>query len=437
MLDWMDIVNLIGVIAGLTIVLMGLFFAISVPILKRPDRSYIVIIFLILTAYISSDLISQFSLILGGSERMALSKAAIFFESFFSSLCMPFLTMYILTCAGKKILTDLYMILTAAMWLIYFFILCCTQFTDKIYYFTPDNVYHRGPLYPLLLTPPLILMLINLLCLFRNRDRLSKRQFQTFLIYIIIPIICMVIQMLWYGLLMVVLGSAVAAAFMLWSMIREHMDIYIRQRVEIADQRIGIMMLEMRPHFLYNTLTSIYYLCEQDSKKAQQVTKDFAAYLRMNFNAISKSDTIPFSEELEHTKAYLGVEMARFEDGLFVEYDFDQTPIFHIPPLTLQPIVENAIKHGLDPEYDALRIVISVKQTPAGNMITVEDNGQGINEISPDQISGAEKGPDTDRPHIALKNIRERLSLMCNGTLTISPREGGGTRVEIFIPSTE
>lgn len=422
MLDWIGIINLIGVVSALTIAVMGLLFSLSVPFLRKPDRTYIIITFSLLVIYTASDLTSQLSLAFGGEGLTMLSKAAIFSESFFSSVCMPILTMYIVTCAGKRVASDPFVRCNTIIWLVYFILLAATQFTDEIYYFTADNVYQRGALYPLLLTPPLLLMLSNLLCLYVNKGDLTKRQCVAFLCYILITAFCMVIQMMCYGLLMLVLGTAVAAGFMLYFMIREQVYQYVRQQEEITNQRISIMMLEMRPHFIYNILTSIYYLCEQDVKKAQRVTKDFAAYLRMNLKALGKNDTVPFSEDLQHTKAYLGVEMARFEESLHVEYAFDKTPVFRIPTLTLQPIVENAIKHGLDTERDALHIVIRVQQNDEGNTITVEDDGQGFHDS------------DNDEPHIALNNIRERLKLMCGGSLTIRPRENVGTVVTIFIP---
>ena len=178
----------------------------------------------------------------------------------------------------------------------------------------------------------------------------------------------------------------------------------------------------MRPHFIYNTMTSIYYLCDQDPKKAQQVTLDFTSYLRKNFTAIAREEPIPFSEELEHTRAYLAVEQAQFEDRLFVEYDTPHTH-FRLPPLTLQPIVENAVKHGMDPDGEPLRIAIRTRETEEGSQITVEDNGGGFDPR------------ENDGSHIALANIRERLKMMCRGKLDILPRKGGGTAVKVTIPA--
>ena len=180
------------------------------------------------------------------------------------------------------------------------------------------------------------------------------------------------------------------------------------------------MVLQMRPHFIYNTMTSIYYLCKQDSDKAQQVILDFTSYLRSNFTAVAREDTVAFSEEMEHTRAYLAVEQVRFEGRLFVEFDTPYTS-FRIPPLTLQPIVENAVKHGVDPDMDPLHITVRTRKSSHGNEIIVEDNGPGF-------------GPsDNADPHIALNNIRERLKIMCNGSLHISAREGGGTVVTIVV----
>ena len=195
---------------------------------------------------------------------------------------------------------------------------------------------------------------------------------------------------------------------------------YLKQKEELANQKASLAVLQMRPHFIYNTMTSIYYLIEQDAPKAQQVTLDFTDYLRKNFTAIAKEGTIPFAEELEHTRAYLAVEQVRFEGKLFVEFDTPYTS-FRLPPLTLQPIVENAVKHGVDPDLDPLTIRIQTREVKNGVEITVADTGPGFGV------------KDNDEPHIALANIRERLEMMCKGTLTVSEREGGGTVVSIFV----
>ena len=181
------------------------------------------------------------------------------------------------------------------------------------------------------------------------------------------------------------------------------------------------MVLQMRPHFIYNTLASIHSLCRLDPRKARQITMDFTNYLQRNFNAVASDSTIPFSTELEHTRAYLAVEQALFDDLLVVEYD---TPFTHfrLPPLTMQPIVENAVKHGMDPDSDPLHISIRTQHTDSGTEIIVQDNGSGFDPS------------DDSRPQTALDNIRQRLEMMCDGKLDLMSCDGGGTTVTVTIP---
>jgi len=195
---------------------------------------------------------------------------------------------------------------------------------------------------------------------------------------------------------------------------------YLAQKEEAAQQQARIAVLQMRPHFIHNTLTSIYYLCAKDPGKAQQAILNFSRYLQNNFDAIVEEGAVPFTEELEHAKAYLAVEQACHEGQLLVELD---TPVtfFRIPPLTLQPIVENAVKHGLDPDSEPLRIAITTRDTGPGVEIAVADTGPGF--TPPDEGQG-----------FALENIRGRLKAQCDGTLAIEAPEEGGTKATIFIP---
>ena len=203
---------------------------------------------------------------------------------------------------------------------------------------------------------------------------------------------------------------------------------YREQKEEAARQRARAAVLQMRPHFIHNTLMSIYYLCAQDPQKAQNVIRDFSRYLQSNFTAIAKDGTIPFAEELEHTKAYLAVEQARYEGRLFVEFNTPDT-FFRVPPLTLQPIVENAVKHSSrasrdNDEHPPIRIAIRTRKYAGYSEIAVEDNSGGFSVDA----------PDGDAPHVGLQNVRERLALMCGGTLDISPIPGG-TAVVVRVPA--
>ncbi len=419
MSGWQEFPNLNLSAAALLMMLQGLFVVIIIPGVDRWSKRFFIAFFAFLAlcagAYLTDVLVSR-------DPGLALAeRVAVYLESLLSSILMPMLTVYLLHCCHEDWRTSALFRIVMALWIVYFTLLNITQFTTFIYYITPDNKYFRGPWYPLLLVPPVAIMLVNLVGVVHRRSKLSQKYFRAFLIYLLVPMAAMLIQMLVYGLLFIGIGMAISALLMFGIILSDQMEQYLCQQREIAHQRASIMVLQMRPHFIHNTMTSIYFLCEQDPKKAQRVTMDFNTYLRKNFTAIVSEEPIPFSEELEHTKAYLAVEQAQFEDRLFVEYDTPHTT-FRLPPLTLQPIVENAVKHGMDPDSEPLRIAIRTRSTDSGSIILVEDNGPGFEPA------------DDHAPHIALVNIQERLEMMCGGRLTILPREGGGTVVKVTIP---
>jgi signal transduction histidine kinase len=422
MIGAIDLVNFSAAVTGFVIVLLGLFFTLTVSYLERWTRRFFIVLFSVAAAYVVSDLLSQVSLLFLGPDYSVLSRIAVFCESLFSSMLMPMMTLYLLHCSGERRKRTPIFSSMVTLWLVYAALLIFTQFTTEIYSISRDNVYQRGPWYFVLLVPPAAMMALNLASLLVRRGRLSKRQRLAFAIYLLVPLCCMLIQMFSYGFLMIVIGTSLSVMIMFIFILLDQVDHSIRQQQENAAQQASIAVLQMRPHFIYNTLMSIYYLCRQDAEKAQQVILDFSSYLRKNFTAIAKEDTIPFTEEVEHTRAYLAVEQARFQDKLLVEFDTSFTA-FRVPPLTLQPIVENAVKHGLDPELEPLFISIRSCLQDGYAEIIVDDSGPGF------------KPTDDNEPHIALANISKRLKMMCGGEMTISCRDCGGTIVRIRIPA--
>ncbi len=196
-----------------------------------------------------------------------------------------------------------------------------------------------------------------------------------------------------------------------------------KKEEELRNAKVTTMMNQIRPHFIYNTLSSVYVLCRDDPPRAMEVIQDFTAYLQANFTAISATSLIAFTDELRHTKAYLAVEAIRYGDKLTVEFDTQHTA-FRLPALTLQPLVENAVKHGLGKGIGPEHITVRTRSEDDRAVITVEDDGPGIGPASEDSEA-----------HIGLRNVRERLELMCGGTLEYAARPGGGTAVTVTIPS--
>ncbi len=195
------------------------------------------------------------------------------------------------------------------------------------------------------------------------------------------------------------------------------------KEAELRNVRITSLMQQIRPHFIYNTLTSIYVLCRDNPVMAMQVVQDFTAYLQANFTAIAATEPIPFSEELRHTKSYLAVESLRYGDRLSVVFDTKHTA-FRLPALTLQPLVENAVKHSLGQARGAtVRITVMTRAENGWSVITVSDNGPGL---APSK--------DASEFHIGLQNVRDRLQMMSGGSLELQSTPSVGTTVTVRIP---
>ena len=406
--------------AVLVMMALGILFSATLPATDRWSKRYFIILFsLLLMCSVACFLATLF----WEDPRMAAAERIVyFFEGLLLSSLMFMPTVFLLHSCGEKFKSSLLFKAVAALLAVYYMMFIAGQFTDAVYYVTQNNHYIRGPLFALWLSPLVLILILNIAGLIKRRNKLSKRYFTALLLYLLPMTISIFFHMFLEADIYVVLCMVLFALIMFGLILADNMDQYMRQQREIANQKASINVLQMRPHFIYNTMMSIYYLCKQDSDKAQQVTLDFTSYLRKNFTAIASEDTIPFRDELEHTRAYLAVEQAQHEDRLFVEFDTPHTQ-FRLPPLTLQPLVENAVKHGMDPDGDPLHISVITRRTKGGSEIIVGNDGARYDPA------------DDNEAHIALNNIRQRLEMMCKGTLEITPHEEGGTTVKVTIPN--
>ena len=419
LMHWYDILGFSFGGAILVIMALGIVFSAFMPSLDKWGKRYFITLFSLMFLCAVSCFLA---LIFWYDPTMAAVERVIYiFEDVFlpSALFMP--AIFILHCCGENVKKSPMFWSAAGLLFAYYVITTVAQFTDVYFYVTPDNGFVRGPLWALSLMPMAAILIVNIAGVIRRRKKLSKKYFSGLLLYLIPMTLTMILHMFIAIEIFVVSGMALFALIMYGLILSDNVEHYMNQQREIANQRANIMVLQMRPHFIYNTMTSIYYLCDQDPQLAKQVTMDFTTYLRKNFAAIASEDTIPFAEELEHTRAYLAVEQAQFDDTLFVDFDTPHT-MFRVPPLTLQPIVENAVKHGMVSCNDPIHIYVRTRKTDRINEIVVEDDGPGF------------KPADDNEPHIALGNIRHRLKMMCGGDLLISTRAGGGTSVKVIVP---
>ena len=202
---------------------------------------------------------------------------------------------------------------------------------------------------------------------------------------------------------------------------------YQQVQKELYEAKVNVMVSQIRPHFMYNALSSIAILCKLDPDTAYEATVTFSDYLRGNMDSLKQTAPVPFETELEHLKKYMYIEKLRFDDKLNIEYDIGDTD-FEIPLLSIQPLVENAVKHGVGMKEEGGTVKISTKETESAHEVIIEDDGVGFDP--------AEK-KDDGRSHIGMENTKKRLKDMVGGDVIIQSEPGKGTTVRVIIPKKE
>ena len=198
----------------------------------------------------------------------------------------------------------------------------------------------------------------------------------------------------------------------------------LRNEKEQARLRMAVMVSQMQPHFLYNSLAVIEALCEEDPRLAAEATNAFSNYLRENMDFADRSSPIPFLEELNHIKTYVWLEKLRFPNKLKMEYDIRCTAFF-VPALSVQPMVENAIKHGICRSRSGGTVRLCSFETERHYNVIVSDDGTGFD---------VRKMTDDSRQHLGIRNTGYRIREMVGGSLDIVSAPGKGTTVTIRIP---
>ena len=227
-------------------------------------------------------------------------------------------------------------------------------------------------------------------------------------------------KMIFGGMLVIVI------AFGIYTIIFSYkMSLRTKQaEAELKDKSVAVMISQIQPHFLYNSLNSIAELCVVDPKRAEKATIDFSRYLRGNMGALGETKAIEFEDELKHLSHYIELEKLRYGDDLQFEYNIQETA-FTLPALTVQPLVENAVNHGIRYHKMQGRVKISSCSDSDNYYVIIEDDGVGFNP---------EEYPNDGRKHIGIANVKYRLEVICDGSVDIQSEKGKGTVVTIRIP---
>lgn len=199
--------------------------------------------------------------------------------------------------------------------------------------------------------------------------------------------------------------------------------IIARQEVELTESRTKIAMSQIKPHFIYNCLAVIQVLIRKDPEMAVESIGHFSKFLRTSMDSVDKKTMVPFEEEMETIHNYLYLEKLRMQDKLSVE-EVLSVRDFLVPPLSIQPIVENAVKHGIREKMNGGTVFIKSYELNQEFIVEIKDDGVGINE----------KEEQEARNHVGMCNVQERIQRICGGYLDVETELGKGTCVRLHFP---
>ena len=298
-------------------------------------------------------------------------------------------------------------------------------FSPLAFSFSSYGHFLPGPLNPCCLILSALLLLYCFYLTFREFRPKTKKE--TWIPVFVLLLICLAVVLddtLEYNELSVsfltiavTIGCIMYYIWLHLQFVREH------ERALRAEHRIQIMMTQIQPHFLFNTLSAIRALCIKDPETAVRTIGLFSTYLRRNLESLDQAELIPLAKELEHTRVYTEIETIRFPH-IRIVYDI-RDEACSVPALTIQPLVENAIRYGARSREEGIVKIIAFREDHA-HLIVIEDNGIGFDPQAVKSTGGT---------HIGIRNVRERLAQMCGGTMEIRSKQNEGTKIIIRIPA--
>lgn len=299
-----------------------------------------------------------------------------------------------------------------------------TIFTGGMVVIDSHNHYAHGPLYPIYMAMYFVLIVLIIIGFiqfgrhFRRQNRVSLYAIMTFIIG---------------GILMQELSEAyIRTAYLViaigLALLYIHVSELFQMRTddELRQKNYEIMVSQIKPHFLFNSLSVVREIYQDDVDEGDEALVEFSQFLRYNIDVLSKEAMVDFAGEMGNVERYLDLQKLRFGDSLEISYDIESTD-FKVPSLSIQPIVENAVNHGARKNtLGKGKVTITSKEFDDHYEISVIDNGPGFN---PDDITH-----DDDKVHVGIENVRERLKIAGNGELKYDSVIGKGTTATLIIP---
>lgn len=302
-----------------------------------------------------------------------------------------------------------------------------TQFYPLLYRFDETNHYMRCDWFFLSQVIAFLGVALELVMLTKYRTSFEKNKLIVLYIYLLMPVIALIWQLFFYGIsLLQIMNTISLMCLFMVDAFRQTRKLVEKER-ELNDMKIQVVLSQIKPHFMYNVLNTITYLCDKDASVAKKALYDFSMYLRGNLDSLTSRALVPLDRELDLVEHYLSLQKLRMGDELNIIYDIEDNG-YMLPPMTLEPFVENAVAHGLAKADEGGTLSIRTRLGEQNHEITIRDDGVGFDPAS------YRIGGEGEHQSIGIENVRKRLWSMCKGTVTISSEKGKGTTVLICIP---
>lgn len=390
---------------------------------KQPFR-YIWVIDLLTVGLLISDILAITHRGNTSTEGYYVVRAANFFNFFFVysiTLYMSFFVEHLFEQKDKKIRRLLAVKIISITTLVFNLI---NLFIPFVYSFDEQNRYFRKSGWYVNAFGQLIAIIMLATVVYELRKEVESSVYWMVIIDILMPLIATIVQVFIYGIAITNIAIGVTQ-LLLFMILYRYQELKIRETdMQLSEYNAKLILTQVQPHFTLNALSTIQYLCKHDSEAAFEAISDFSIYLRNNMEFATITEMIPFEKELAHIEKYVSIERRRFGDRINVVYDIKEKD-FGIPPLSVQPLVENAIKHGISKKRGGGTVELSAWRGANDIHIVVKDDGVGFD---------MDKPFSNDRVHLGLAIVKDRVKKKCGGDVVITSAENKGTVCEIIIP---
>lgn len=314
-------------------------------------------------------------------------------------------------------------------------LLAVTPFTGALYEITAENSYVRGPLFFIWHAWTIVIFMFILTVYFIYRNRIERFPRRVIFTAVTVPIFGFLLNTNYIGISFNNISVSIAALLIFVFYEQHRTAVAVQQshaldlaQTQLAEKQLAlvrskneVLMAQIQPHFINNSLMALRSRCREYPDLYESIT-NFSRYLRSHFDALSDTKMITFEQEMENIEAYLELERVNYEGRLHVEYDIEFDD-FLVPALSVQPLVENAVRHGIGTYEKGGTVWIRVHRTEGRICIEIIDDGSGKSSMTERQ----EK-----RKGIGIENVRARLESLQNAELEIQIGDHGST-VRILI----